>query len=178
MQADLGKNYFELFGLPVSFDLDPADLAARYRKLQHRFHPDRFASRPDQERRLSLQLAAHINEAFQTLKEPLTRARYLLRLRGVDTDEDTDTVMDPAFLTEQMEFREGLAEARTAADRDLRFARLAHDVRERLSARSEELRRCLSQDSAPTRQRARALVREMQFLTKLRKEIEGLEHPD
>ena len=55
VQADLGKSYFELFDLPATFDLDVADLAARYRGLQRRFHPDRFASASEPQRRLSLQ---------------------------------------------------------------------------------------------------------------------------
>ena len=80
MQADLSKDYFELFGLPVAFDIDSNDLAVRYRQLQRQFHPDRFASAPAAERRLSVQMTAQINAAFQTLKDPVARARYLLGL--------------------------------------------------------------------------------------------------
>lgn len=175
MQADLGKNYFELFGLPVTFDLDVADLAARYRELQRRFHPDRFASSPEPDRRLSLQLTAQINAAFQALKDPVARARYLLGLQGVDTGEDTDTAMDTAFLMEQMELRESLAEARDAADRHVRLASLRQRVEGEFETRSELLSGHFAENSVPARRQARNLVREMQFLQKLAREVEELE---
>ena len=175
MQADLGKNYFELFGLPSAFDLDPADLAARYRDLQRRFHPDRFASASEPERRLSLQLTAQVNAAFQTLKDPVARARYLLGLQGIDTGEDTDTAMDTAFLMEQMELRESLAEAREAADRRARLESLRQRVEEELEARTALLRTRFAENSEPARRQARNLVREMQFLQKLAHEVEELE---
>jgi molecular chaperone HscB len=175
VQADLGKNYFELFGLPITFDLDVADLTARYRDLQRRFHPDRFASASEPERRLSLQLTAQVNAAFQTLKDPVARARYLLGLQGVDTGEDTDTAMDTAFLMEQMELRESLAEAREAADRHVRLESLRQRVDEEFEARSAQLRTRFMENSEQARRQARNLVREMQFLQKLAHEVEELE---
>jgi len=175
MQADLGKNYFELFDLPITFDLDVADLAARYRDLQRRFHPDRFASASESERRFSLQLTAQVNAAFQTLKDPVARARYLLGLQGVDTGEDTDTAMDTAFLMEQMELRESLAEAREAADRHVRLESLRQRVDEEFEARSALLRTRFTENSEQARRQARNLVREMQFLQKLAHEVEELE---
>ncbi len=175
MQADLGKNYFELFGLPATFDIDCADLALRYRDLQRQFHPDRFASATDPERRLSVQLTAQINSALQTLKDPVARARYLLGLQGVDTGEDTDTAMDRAFLMEQMELREALAEARAATDRHARLDVLRRHVEEGLETRSASLRLRFAENSEPARRQARNLVREMQFLQKLAHEVEELE---
>jgi molecular chaperone HscB len=175
MQSDLGKNYFELFDLPTAFDLDPVDLAARYRELQRRFHPDRFASASGPERRLSLQLTAQVNAALQTLKDPVARARYLLGLQGIDTGEETDTAMDAAFLMEQMELREGLAEARQALDRHARLESLRQRVDEQFESRSALLSTRFSENSEPARRQARNLVREMQFLQKLAHEIEELE---
>lgn len=175
MQADLGKNYFDLFGLPTSFDLDVADLAVRYRELQRRFHPDRFASASDPERRLSVQLTAQVNAAFQTLKDPVARARYLLGLQGVDTGEDTDTAMDASFLMEQMELRESLAEAREAVDRHARLGILRQQVDKEFEARSNLLHTRFAENAEPARLQARNLVREMQFLQKLAREIEEFE---
>ena len=175
VQADLGKSYFELFDLPATFDLDVADLAARYRELQRRFHPDRFASASEPQRRLSLQLTAQINAAFQTLKDPVARARYLLGLQGADTGEDTDTAMDTAFLMEQMELRESLAEVREAADRHARLETLRLRVDEEFAARFALLRTRFAENTGPARRQARNLVREMQFLQKLAHEVEELE---
>lgn len=174
-EFELGKNYFELFELPLSFDIDSADLTARYRDLQRRFHPDRYVNASDQDRRLSLQMTAFINEAYQTLNDPLARGRYILGLHGIGTDEETDTVMDPGFLVEQMELREHLEDARRAPDAVPRLAQLAQDMARRLATATEELGRRLHENSASSRLRARALVREMQFLRKVLQEIEALE---
>lgn len=174
MQADLSKNYFELFDLPVSFDLDPADLAARYRQLQRLFHPDRFASAPAPERRLSVQMTAQINAAFQTLKDPVARARYLLGLFGLDTGEDTDTNMQPAFLMEQMELREALAEAGQARD-EQEIEALRQRVQKQLEAKTALLSASFAANSDSARRDARNLTREMQFLQKLVQEIQELD---
>jgi len=106
MAVDLNQNHFELFGLPARFAVEPAGLEARYRELQREVHPDRFAAAPDAERRMSMQLAARVNEAYQTLKSPLKRAVYILQLRGVDPKFETNTAMPAEFLMEQMSWRE------------------------------------------------------------------------
>lgn len=116
MNAGLTDNYFELFELPVSFRLDLEDLAGRYRTLQRSSHPDRFAAAGDRDRRLAVQQAARINEAYQALRDPRRRARYLLELHGVALDDERDTTQDPAFLMEQMELREQLAELGSRPD--------------------------------------------------------------
>jgi len=103
---NLNQNHFELFGLPARFAVDAAALEARYRELQRAVHPDRFAAAPEPERRVSMQLATRVNEAYQTLKSPLKRAVYILRLRGVDPEFETNTAMPPEFLMEQMSWRE------------------------------------------------------------------------
>jgi len=175
MQADLGKNYFELFGLPARFDVDPADLASRYRELQRRFHPDRFAAAPESERRRSVQMTAQINAAYQTLRDSVARGRYLLALQGVATDEDTDTRMDPAFLMEQMELREELDALRQKTDRMASLASLGERVEAQIETKTQLLHRLFSDGSEAARQEARSTVRELQFLQKLLNEIEALE---
>lgn len=178
MQVGLEKNHFEFFGLPLRFDIDSADLSARYRNLQRHFHPDRYASGSDQQRRLALQVTSHINEAFQILKDPLARGRYILGLQGVSTDEETDTRMDPVFLMAQMELRESMEEARVSQDRQLRLPKLMRDVEQRLVLGTEELGRRLNENSPTSLTRARSLVREMQFLRKVQREIEDLEQSE
>ena len=115
---DLKQDYFALFGLVPAFSIDMERLEQAYIDIQARVHPDRFAHLSDTEKRLSMQWATHANEAFRTLKSPLTRGHYLLELRGVDPGFDTNTAMAPDFLMEQMEWREALGEATDAADED------------------------------------------------------------
>ena len=170
-----GKNHFELFGLPVAFDIDTDELAVRYRALQRRVHPDKFANASDQDRRLSLQMTAQINEGFHTLKDPVRRGRYLLSLRGIDLGDETDTAMDPAFLLEQMELREKLEGVRQADNPHKQLAELANRIEQRLQDKIGQFRRAFADDSPDGTGKARNAVREMQFLEKMRREIDNLE---
>lgn len=174
MQSETGHNYFELFGLPVSFDIDTVALTGRYRDLQRRVHPDRFASATDRERRLSVQQASMINEAFQTLKSPLKRARYLLGLHGMEVNDESNTVMDAAFLMQQMEYRESLAGIGDGSDPTA----LAGFIDQVMVQRNDLLRQLSSLFSTPGPQQlaeAHKLTLQMQFLDKLIAEAEALE---
>ncbi len=115
MTMSLSANHFEVFELPVSFDINKETLAQRYRDLQRAVHPDKYANASERERRLAVQKATQINEAFQTLKDPLTRAHYLLQLQGIDINNDTAAMMDSEFLMAQMELREELADIKQQA---------------------------------------------------------------
>ena len=99
-------NYFELFGLPSQFQLDGSLLSSQFRELQKRFHPDNFASASERDRLMAVQKASEINDAYQVLKSPLSRAEYLLAENGVDIRGEQQTMSDPMFLMEQMELRE------------------------------------------------------------------------
>lgn len=172
MQLPAGNNYFELFDLPVSFEVDQETLSLRYRDLQRAVHPDRFANASEQEKRLSMQQAALVNEAFQALKSPLPRARYLLELNGITLDAN-DTQMDPAFLMEQMELRESLAEVR---GKDDPFAEL-NRLRERIESRERELVEALQRlfNDGNDLEQGKDLVRRMQFMQRLLAEVDELE---
>ena len=87
------QSHFELFGLAPAFAVDAEALERSYREIQSRVHPDRFAHAGDAERRASLQWTTRVNEAFQTLKDPVARARHLLELHGVDVAFETNTAM-------------------------------------------------------------------------------------
>lgn len=108
----LQSSFFEFFGLAESFDLDASALEAAYRRVQASVHPDRFASAPQSQRRYAMQLAARANEAVRTLRDPLSRARYLCELHGVDVAAESNTAMPADFLIRQMTWRESLDEAR------------------------------------------------------------------
>src|SRR5438128_9176274 len=113
---DFSRNYFELFGLPQRFGCDPGSLENAYRRLQTEVHPDRFASGSDQEKRLALQSSARVNEAYRALKDPVSRAQYLLSLNGIDALSETDTQLPLEFLEGQLERREAIAEAAEQRD--------------------------------------------------------------
>src|SRR5690606_10742494 len=111
-------NHFELFHLPEQFELDLAQLSASYQQLQQLTHPDKFATASDQQRLLSVQKNAQLNDAYQALKSPLLRAEYLLELKGIDLKHETSTMQDGMFLMQQMEWREQLDDIQASADLD------------------------------------------------------------
>jgi molecular chaperone HscB len=102
---DFSQDYFALFGLRRAYRIDASQLDQAYHAMQGKVHPDRHAHLPETERRLSMQWATQVNEAYRTLKKPLLRAHYLLRLAGTDTEHESNTAMPPEFLMEQMEWR-------------------------------------------------------------------------
>ena len=107
--------HFALFELQPSFNLALDQLAVRYRELARGVHPDRFADASEREQRLALEQSASLNEAYQTLKNPPKRARYLLALQGGELPLEV-TVHDPEFLMQQMQWREDLDDAQGAED--------------------------------------------------------------
>ena len=172
---DLSKNYFELFGMSVGYVIDIQKIRQRYRDLQRVVHPDRYVNATEHEQRLAMQGSVYINEAFETLQDPLRRAQYLLRLHGLDFDPDTETTTDTGFLMEQLELREELSEIPRQAD-PLRAASL---FMERVSTMFNRLISSMAIDfempDEKQLQVAREKVRKMQFLKKLHTEAETVE---
>ena len=103
-------NYFSSFDLDPSFSIDVAVLEQRYEQLMTICHPDRFAAAPAFEQRAAAKRAADINEAFNVLKQPVSRAGHLLQLAGVDLPALERQPADPEFLFEQMMLRERVQE--------------------------------------------------------------------
>lgn len=167
LSMNASTSHFALFGLPVAFSIDLAALDQIYRRLQAEVHPDRFASATDAERLLSLQKATQVNEAYQTLKNPLSRGRYLLQLRGVDTQEESNTAMPMDFLMQQMAWREALEDAQgsmpalESLDRELRAA-----AKSLLATLETAL------DEQPNDVLATETVRKLRFIDKVQSEID------
>ena len=168
---DFASNHFELFGLPARYAIDAAALDAAYRSLQRRVHPDRHAASDDASRRLALQAAARVNEAYRTLGDPVERARYLLSLRGVEAFDETDTALDPDFLERQLERRERAASAADARD-EVALEALLDEVRSEAAAMQSALGRLL--DAPAPASGARERVRELRFLDKLAADVDEM----
>jgi molecular chaperone HscB len=110
------QNHFELFNLPAQFKIEMDSLDQGYREIQHQVHPDRFSTGGEAEKRVATQWAARANEAYETLKKPLSRAIYLCELNGVDCGIESNTAMSVDFLMQQMAWREELDEIKVAGD--------------------------------------------------------------
>ena len=166
---DFRADHFSLFGLNRAFRLDLSDLDSRYRDIQAQVHPDRFVNAGDAERRLSMQWATHANEAYQTLKKPLERAKYLLHLAGHDIQAESNTALPADFLIEQMEWREAVMEARDGGDHH-ELERLHNRLRGDINGRYDELGQLI--DDSGDLALATDRVRRLMFLEKLLHEID------
>lgn len=102
------KNFFELFSLPESFNIDVKLLRENYRSLQSRFHPDQYSSVSESEKLAAVQMSSLLNDAFTVLSSPVKRANYILQLSGINLREDRQ--IDSSILIEQIAFREHLEE--------------------------------------------------------------------
>ena len=129
---NLQSNDFEIFGVPAQFAQDRPALDARWKELQREAHPDRFAAQGVSAQRVAMQWSVRINEAYQRLKHPLKRASYLCELNGAPILAETNTAMPPAFLMQQMEWREMLEEAKTIEDLAQIVAISKQDMNEQL----------------------------------------------
>ncbi len=169
MTPEFTRNHFELFGLPVAYDVDPAELERAYRDLQGRVHPDRFASASEAERRVAMQWATRANEAYRTLRNPIDRARYLLALKGFDTGEESNTSMPPDFLMQQMEWRESVEDGRARHDANA-LEGLRREIGESRTEMHAFLARALGGDR--NYDAGCSLVRKLRFLDKIEAEID------
>lgn len=165
---DSRQNYFQLFGLAQSYQTNIAVLEQDYRALQTRIHPDKFTHLSDTEQRIAMQHATWVNEAYQTLRNPLRRARYLLTLQGIDTQEETNTAMPLDFLIAQMEWREAVVAAQQQRD-VAALEKLEVDMRDATLEFEAQLATKL--DSEKDFGAAAALVRKLRFMEKLAEEI-------
>ena len=167
----LASNFFELFDLPVSYDVDLQKMQQAYMALQKQVHPDRFASASDQEKRLSMQQTSWINEAQTTLKDPVLRAVYMLRLRGTDINLHNETTMDAGFLMQQLAMRERLEHVRNEADPLAALDKMAKEIQQESAGLMQAFSLAYEEDRLDE---ARETIRKLQFMQKAKNQIDTL----
>ena len=170
----LDDDDFTLFDLPQTFALERSVLDARWRAVQAQVHPDRFAAQGAVAQRLAMQWAVRVNQAYQRLKSPLTRAAYLCELRGAPVEAENNTAMPPAFLLQQMQWREALDEARD----DAALHGLTDQVAEHEQLALTRLGELIDQqgDMAGAAREVRALMFVTRFKLDLEQRLDALEH--
>ena len=165
-------NHFELFGLPSQFKLDGSLLSSQFRELQKRFHPDNFATASERDRLMAVQKAAQINDAYQVLKHPISRAEYILAENGTEIRGEQQTMQDPMFLMEQMELREELEDIADSSDPESALfdfdSKVSKMYKQHLASVEQELDQGLWAEAADR-------VRKLKFIAKLKNEIELVE---
>lgn len=97
--ASSSMNYFEFFSLPYKLTVDVQALEKQFYVLSRKLHPDRFASKPVVEQEAALAQSSLLNDAYRTLKDPILRTQYLLKLEGVELEEQSKAATDAARAT-------------------------------------------------------------------------------
>ena len=169
---DFSQNYFELFELDPDFNLDAEQLHLRQQQLLASCHPDRFVNASDREKRLSVQMASWVNQANETLRDPVKRAAYLLKVSGVEAGDESETTSDTGFLMEQIELREEI-EACRSGDNALQCC---DQISLKLDHRANQLaQEFVSNFAAGDLEAARISGRKMQFIQRIQQQLSELQ---
>jgi molecular chaperone HscB len=156
LQPALPADYFAFFGLPRKLNVDTAALEREFYKLSRKLHPDLYARATGQEQSWSLEKSSQLNDAYRTLRDPITRTEYLLKLEGVhleeqskaatdrarQTGEEKKQVIPPELLEEVFELNLQLEEARInkkMGERDAELLRELEGTRNDLQAKHDAL---------------------------------------
>ena len=163
------RDHFALFELQRQQSLDELELERMYRDIQAQVHPDKHAHLADAEKRQAMQWATKVNEAYLTLKSPMKRAEYLLKLLGHDPQIERNTAMPADFLMQQMELREAVAEARAGGDIDA-LDQMHRRMKKEMLGQHQSLVTAL--DEKKDYARGAEIVRQLMFQEKLLHEID------
>lgn len=138
-------------------------------------HPDKFAHASEQEQRIAVQKSAQINDAYQTLKNPLQRAEYILVQRGVDMPNEQHSFSDNSFLMRQMELREMLEEVKFASDVDAALFEAQQVLATEYQQVSVQMQTQILENTADSNKSACDNLRKLKFYQKLNVEVDRLE---
>ena len=160
-------DYFELFSLPARYGVDLQDLERRYKLLMGEIHPDRFQGDSERAKRLAVQYSGLVNEAYDTLRDPLKRGSYMVGKHGFDPFDELNTEMPGDFLMSQLELREAIDEA---GDDTAKLKERRDEVAEQLARYREQVGRLL--DDSGQWAEASQKLREMSYFTKALAQLE------
>jgi molecular chaperone HscB len=170
------QDHFALLGFPRSFSLDHQALESAWKRVVLAVHPDRFATRSAAEKRVAMQWSSQANEAYRILKDPMSRARYLCELAGVDLQVETNTAMSPDFLFRQMTWHEQLdallEESHDSHARELAYKALNAELSLAEHELMMEVGEHLDQDRYD---QAASRVREWMFLNKMIAQLRAID---
>src|SRR5512133_2686589 len=142
LQPATPTNYFSFFGLAKKLNIDTAALEQDFYKLSRKLHPDLYGPASSREQHWSLEKSSQLNDAYRTLRDPIRRTEYLLRLEGVDLEEQSKSatekarqtgeqkkqIVPPELLEEVFELNMQLEEARANQKMGEQDAQLANDL--------------------------------------------------
>lgn len=165
------NNPFALFDLPVAFDLDEHLLKARYLALQKQYHPDNFAHASAEIQRQAMQKSTEINDAWQTLSQPILRAECMLDLAQYQPDNASTTHHDVDFLMQQMAWREQLDDVENSGDE-----KALKNLERQVKSTQQHTLTLLQQDlETGNWQQAYIAIQRLQFIQKMQTELDRVD---
>ena len=169
---DFSQTYFELFELNPVFEIDARRSHAEQQRLQAIYHPDRYVNASDRDKRVSVQVASWINQAYETLQDPVKRSRYLLEISGATISDDSSTTSDTEFLMEQIELREEVESCRHSED----ALHHSEQIELRLAQRADQLAsEFVANFDTPDLDAALLSSRKMQFIQRIQQQLSELQ---
>jgi molecular chaperone HscB len=168
-------NYFQLFNLEQKFSIELDKLNERYQTLQRTVHPDKFAQATKQDQLMAVKKSTLVNDAYQTLKNPLKRAEYMLVLRKVDLPSEQSSFSDNSFLMRQMELREMLAEVKYADNLSSAVFEVSQVLELEFEQLFKQMQIALLENTDKANKLASELLRKLKFYQKLHVERDSLE---
>jgi molecular chaperone HscB len=102
VQPPVPVDYFTFFGLPRKLNVDVAGLEREFYQLSRKLHPDLYSGAEAREQQWSLEQSSQLNDAYRTLKDPIKRTEYLLRLEGVELEEQSKSATEQARASGQV----------------------------------------------------------------------------
>ena len=174
-------NHFEILALPASYFVESAVLEERFKDLNKKLHPDRFARKEQRERRMSLEWTTQVNDAYRTLKDPLKRATYVVKLLGIDVEKESGknamARLPPEFLEQVLEDREALEGAKAAKDL-AKVRALAKGIEKRTAEAFESLTAALKAFEAghpASLDKAGRALAILKYFSRFQEEVEAIE---
>jgi len=168
-------NYFQIFNLNEKFSITLEGLTERYQAIQKTVHPDKFAHASKQEQLVAVKKSTLVNDAYQTLKNPIKRAEYMLTLRKVDMPSEQASFSDNSFLMRQMELREMLAEVKYADDVNAAIFEVSQVLEVEFEQLFKLMQVALFENTDTSNKLACEHLRKLKFYQKLHIELDRLE---
>jgi molecular chaperone HscB len=164
-----------LFNLEQKFSIDVDKLNECYQTIQRTVHPDKFAHATKQQQLVAVKKSTLVNDAYQTLKNPLKRAEYMLTLRKVDMPSEQSSFSDNSFLMRQMELREMLAEVKYADDLTTAVFEVSQVLELEFEQLFKQMQIALFENTVESNELACEFLRKLKFYQKLHIELDRLE---
>jgi molecular chaperone HscB len=175
-------DYFEVFGLPRALNVDPSTLEKTFHQLSRKYHPDYFTTAPETERVQAVRMTALINDAYRTLRNPVTRVEYLLGLEGFKPD---GSKVPQSLLMEVFEINEQLEEVKAGRASIEEIDSLRAQIREKRERFDKDLQKAADEwdelltsgpDEAQRKEQLKKLTEilsEASYIRNLERDLEG-----